>query len=62
MEEIGRMMSSSLCIIEEEEDVLCLDETFVEEGKSNSGIGLVGKLLTKHPFNICSMKLVMMKL
>lgn len=62
MEEIGRMLKFSLCITKEEDDVLCLNETVVKEGKSKSGIGLVGKLLTKHPFNIQSLKSVMMKL
>lgn len=51
MEEIGRLMNSSLRITKEEKDVLCLDKTLVEEGESTSRIRLLGKLLTKRSFN-----------
>lgn len=51
MEEIGRLMNSSLRITKEEKDVLCLDKTLVEEGESTSRIRLLGKLLTKCSFN-----------
>ena len=44
-------MNSSLWIIEEEVDVLCLDESMVENERAVAGIGLIGKLLTKHPFH-----------
>jgi hypothetical protein len=62
MEEIGRMLNSALRITAEDDEVICVDDILVEEGKAGFGYGLVGKLLTTRPFNIRSLRSVMMGL
>lgn len=51
MEEIGGLLSSPSCILEEEEDKLCMDDSLIIEGKKAFECCLVGKLFMKKTHN-----------